>query len=98
MENLKAIKEKLTASMSILQKLFFVKEIGVFGSFAAGTQKESSDIDILVSFEKGHNDYFNYSRCKDYLEKLLSRHIDLVPRNAIKTEIKDNILKEITYA
>ena len=98
MENLKTIKEKLKASMSVLQKRFFVKEIGVFGSFTAGTQKESSDIDILVSFENGHNDYFNYSRCKDYLEKMLSRNIDLVPKNALKTEIKDNILKEVSYA
>ena len=31
---------------------FAVKRIGLFGSYARGEQKASSDIDILVEFEK----------------------------------------------
>jgi predicted nucleotidyltransferase len=35
-----------------IKTCFSVKRIGLFGSFARGEQKESSDIDILVEFEK----------------------------------------------
>ena len=31
---------------------FAVKRIGIYGSFSRGEEKESSDIDILVEFEK----------------------------------------------
>ena len=98
MNELNAVKEKLRNCRSVLQSRFFVVEIGVFGSCAADTQKESSDIDILVTFEEGHSDFFNYSRLKDYLEELLTRSVDLVPKNALKTELRDNILKEVSYA
>jgi hypothetical protein len=33
---------------------FGVKRMGIFGSFARGEEKETSDIDILVEFEKTH--------------------------------------------
>lgn len=35
-----------------LNKRYKVKEIGLFGSFAGIDESESSDIDILVEFEK----------------------------------------------
>ena len=34
-------------------KKYGVKKIGLFGSYVRGNQKEKSDIDILVEFEKG---------------------------------------------
>ncbi len=41
-----------------MKKRFGVKRIGVFGSFARGDQKDPSDIDILVEFEKPTFDNF----------------------------------------
>ncbi len=35
-----------------IKTCFNVKRIGLFGSFARGEQKESSDIDVLVEFEE----------------------------------------------
>ena len=35
-----------------IKTLFSVRRIGIFGSFARGEQKDSSDVDILVEFEK----------------------------------------------
>ena len=32
---------------------FGVKRIGIFGSFVRGEEKEESDIDVVVEFEKG---------------------------------------------
>lgn len=35
-----------------IKTLFSVTRIGIFGSFARGEQKASSDVDILVEFER----------------------------------------------
>jgi len=74
-----------------------VKEIGIFGSFVKGAQKERSDIDILVEFEQGHKDFFNYMRLKYYLEDILGKKVDLVMKKAIKPMIKERILSEVEY-
>ena len=54
-----------------LREKYGVKKIGVFGSYARGEEKESSDIDILIELEKPIGWEFFY--LKDYLEKKLGR-------------------------
>lgn len=76
---------------------FYVREIWIFGSFMKGIQTSKSDIDILVDFEEGHKDFFNYMRLKYYLEKILRKKVDLVMKKAIKPGLKEHILKEIEY-
>ena len=80
-----------------MQKKFHIKSIGVFGSYAKNMQTKKSDIDILVEFEKGHKDFFNYMRLKLYLEKLFGRKVDLVIKEAIKPQLKERILNEVVY-
>jgi len=71
-----------------------VKEIGVFGSFARGEQRKSSDVDILVEFEETP-DVFQLIDLEDYLKELLNTKVDLVRKRAIRPELKDVILKEV---
>ena len=80
-----------------LQRTFFVKSIGIFGSYARGDFSLKSDVDILVDLENGHNDLFNIIRLKYYLESLLSKQVDLVIKNSIKPALKDRIMKEVSY-
>ena len=42
----------LSSQASYIKARFSVKRIGLFGSYARGEQKASSDIDVLVEFEK----------------------------------------------
>ncbi|NOQ33714.1 MAG: nucleotidyltransferase [Methanosarcinales archaeon] len=77
---------------------FKITEIGVFGSYARGEQREGSDIDILVEFEKGYKTFDNYMELKFFLEEILTSKVDLVIKTAIRDEIKQNILSEVTYA
>jgi|SRR3989339_826278 len=93
------------SKQSILKKIiknrskvrqFDVKKIGLFGSYANGTQKKNSDIDILVEFRKKTFD--NYMNLKFFLEKLLKTKIDLVLSDALKPQLKSSILKEVEYA
>lgn len=79
-------------------KLYGVKNVGLFGSFARSSQNINSDIDILVEFERGDKTFDNYMDLKFFLEKLFHRKVDLVIKDALKTRIKSRILSEVTYA
>ncbi|HBE04611.1 MAG: hypothetical protein A2096_07175 [Spirochaetes bacterium GWF1_41_5] len=70
--------------------------IGIFGSRARGDNTLSSDIDILVEFNPGA-DLIDYMRLASFLEEKLDNRIDLVPHDAIRSELRDKILKEAEY-
>ncbi|MEZ5198905.1 MAG: nucleotidyltransferase family protein [Bacteroidales bacterium] len=75
---------------------YSVKEIGLFGSFSDGTHDDESDIDILVELEKPIG--WKFLTLEIYLENIFERKIDLVTKNALKDQIKDQILKQVKYA
>ena len=91
------VKELLRKRYPLFKKSYYVTEMGLFGSFAKGTQKGKSDVDILVSFSKGHKDFFNYMKLKADLEELFGREVDLVVKDALKSRLKDRILDEVDY-
>ncbi|MCK4733309.1 MAG: nucleotidyltransferase family protein [Methanophagales archaeon] len=91
------MERKLEEKKVYMKRFFHVREIGLFGSFIRGEQTASSDIDVLVEFEKGHNGFFNYMKLKYYLEELLERKVDLVIKNAVKARLKERIFSEVEY-
>ena len=86
---------KLKELKPILHQNYSVKEIGLFGSFSQGDFSEESDIDILVELEKPIG--WKYFSLELYLEQVFKRKIDLVTKNALKDQIKDNILNQVNY-
>lgn len=91
------IERKLEEKKVHIKRVFHIREIGIFGSFIRGEQNASSDIDVIVEFEKGHKDFFNYMRLKHYLEELLGRKVDLVIKNAVKPRLRKRIFSEVEY-
>jgi predicted nucleotidyltransferase len=89
------ILSKLKELKPSLYKDFSVKEIGLFGSFSDNTFNEDSDIDILVELEKPIG--WKFFSLELFLEKTFNRKIDLVTKNALKDQVKDNILKQVNY-
>lgn len=89
------ILSKLKELKPVLQKEYSVKTIGLFGSFSDDSQNESSDIDILIEFEKPIG--WKFFSLELYLEKIFARKIDLVTKNALKKQIRDTILKNVQY-
>ncbi len=79
-------------------KRYGVKRIGLFGSYLRGEQKEDSDIDILVEFEKGKKTFDNYMELKFFLEELFKRKVDLVIAESVKPELKKYIMESVRYA
>jgi len=74
-----------------------VREIGVFGSVVRGEQKQESDIDVLVDFED-NADLFDLVGLGLFLEEKLGRKVDVVPKKALRKEIRDSVLREVVPA
>lgn len=79
----------------ILVSDYSVSRIGLFGSFSDDSYNENSDIDLLVEFEKPIG--WKYFSLEIYLENIFKRKIDLVTKNALKEQIKDQILNQVKY-
>ena len=75
-----------------------VKTLAVFGSVARGEAEPGSDVDILVEFDRSVG-LFHFIHLKDLLKDLLGgAEVDLVVRNAIYEELKDDIYEESVNA
>ncbi len=70
-----------------------IKNIRLFGSYARGKQRRTSDIDLLVDLPE-HMTLFDLSGLKIDLEEALQKHVDLVPARSIKPALRDRILAE----
>jgi predicted nucleotidyltransferase len=89
------ILDKLIELKPILMKDYSVKKIGLFGSFSDDTFSADSDIDILIELEKPIG--WKYFSLEIFLENIFGRKIDLVTMSALKSQIKDQILKQVKY-
>jgi predicted nucleotidyltransferase len=89
------ILSKLRELKPELHKDYSVSKIGLFGSFSDGSSTEESDIDILVELERPIG--WKIFTLEIYLAQIFDRKIDLVTKNALKEQIKDNILKQVNY-
>ena len=74
-----------------------VKSLAFFGSAARGEAKATSDIDILVEFDKPVG-LFTFIRLKQRLSEILGRQVDLVTQEALKPQLREHILEEISHA
>lgn len=67
--------------------------VGIFGSYARGEQKESSDLDILVKF-LDRATLFDFVGLADFLEEKLHVKVDIISERAVRPELKEQIFKE----
>jgi uncharacterized protein len=78
-----------------LQKKYPIKTIGVFGSVARGDNNETSDVDILVEFEKPIG--IEFIDLANELEAILQQKVDLISRAGIKPKYFKVIEKDLHY-
>ncbi len=70
-----------------------VNSLAVFGSAVRGEERPGSDIDLLVEFDRPFG-LFLLIEVQIRLEELLGRRVDLVPRNSIHPELREQVLAE----
>jgi uncharacterized protein len=65
----------------------------MFGSVARGEATESSDVDMLVEFDRPTG-YFGLVRLQNFLKELLGREVDLGTPGSLRPEMKQRIERE----
>jgi uncharacterized protein len=90
---LKEIKEKIDSKREHLGIAYNVNNISVFGSYAKNNQTDESDLDLLVEFTKPVS-LLKLIALENYLSDLLDLKVDLVPKENLRTELEETIIKE----
>lgn len=96
MKNLNEIKKIINEHRLILEERFKVKNIGIFGSYVRGEQKEKSDVDIIVEFKEPVS-ILHIVSLENYLSDILGIKADVIPKRNIRKELENNILKETIF-
>lgn len=95
MIRLEEIQTILAAHKQELRTRFGVKEIAIFGSLARGDADATSDIDIIVDFERPIG--LAFTELADCLETLLRAKVDLVSKRAINPKLLPHVEDNLIY-
>ena len=75
-----------------------IQNIGLFGSYLRNEQSEKSDIDLLIDFNPGKENFDNYMAVYDIFESIFKNEkIEVVTKNGLSPYIGPKILKEVQY-
>jgi uncharacterized protein len=78
-------------------KKYGVRSLALFGSVARNQARKQSDVDLLVEFSQPVG-LFQFARLKMYLEEVLGHKVDLVTPEALRKELREDILREAIRA
>jgi predicted nucleotidyltransferase len=77
---------------------FGVANIGLFGSYLRNEQSDKSDIDLLIDFEPGEENFDNYMAVYDIFESIFkNQKVEVVTKNGLSKYMGPKILKEVMY-
>jgi len=71
--------------------------LGVFGSYVKNMQTISSDIDMVVEFKNDRKNIHSFLKLKRFLEKELSKKVDLGIEHSLKPIIREKVKDNIIY-
>lgn len=75
-----------------------VNNVGLFGSYLRNEQSETSDIDLLVDFDRNRETFDNYMAVYDLLEAIFTNEkVEIVTKNGLSKYIGSHILNEVEY-
>lgn len=77
-----------------LTNTFGVKSLLLFGSVARDEATPTSDVDLLVEFNRPTG-YFGLFALQDYLEEILNCPVDLGTPNSLKPYIRERVMGEL---
>jgi predicted nucleotidyltransferase len=89
-----AVLQTLKQKNAELTATFGVKSLLLFGSVARDEAISTSDVDLLVEFNRPMG-YFGLFALQDYLEKLLGCPVDLGTPDSLKPYIKERVMGEL---
>ena len=95
----KEVLEILRNNLPFLKEKYGVRKIAIFGSFAKEIQKEDSDIDIIIEFEKPIG--LKFVELAEYIETILGKEVDILTPEGVKSirynEVVEDIKRSVVY-
>jgi len=85
--------EKIVAVAADMLAKEGARRVILFGSYARGTQRKGSDLDLLVEFRRTKS-LFEMVRIEDRLREALGVDVDLVTKASLSPYISRQVLKE----
>jgi predicted nucleotidyltransferase len=95
MDNLNSIIEILQKHKSELVDKYGLSQLAIFGSYARRQERENSDVDILVEFNRPIG--LEFIDLAEELEQILKIKVDLVSKKGIKKKYLKSIETELAY-
>ncbi|MBN2189150.1 MAG: nucleotidyltransferase family protein [Chitinispirillaceae bacterium] len=93
MKTLEEIKKSLSLLKKEIHERYGVSNVEVFGSYVRGEQREGSDLDVLVEFDR-RVDLLDVSALQILLSERLGMKVDVVLKRSVRPELKGIILGE----
>ena len=85
--------DEIYKAVSEIATEFPIKHVSYFGSYAEGRQTDTSDLDLLIEFQRPAVSLFMLSAIKNELEDLLN-----IPVDVIHAPVPPNSLLEVGKA
>lgn len=92
--NIEDVLTKLRELKPIITTRYKVREISLFGSFVRGEQNLGSDIDLLAEFDS-EADLFDWIGLALYLEEIFQCPVDVIPKHALRAELRESVLHQV---
>jgi predicted nucleotidyltransferase len=92
-KDLATILAELRALQPDLKKRYPIIEMGVFGSYVRGEQREDSDLDVLVDLGDGMT-LIDLAGLQLEISDALGLKVDLAMKDALKPRIEKRVLAE----
>ena len=86
------IRQKREAIFEIARR-YGASEVRLFGSVARGDARESSDIDLIVRFERGRSLLDHGGLVMD-LRDLLGTKVDVIDEEAMRPRFRQHVMRE----
>ena len=93
MKTLEEIKSHIEPLKGDLHRLYGVSRIEIFGSYVRGEQREDSDLDILVDFDRPVS-LLDVAGLQNFLCEQLGVNVDVVLRRSVRIELREGIFNE----
>ena len=99
MQTKEQVVELLREKYPYLAAEYGVKKVGIFGSYAKGLPEETSDVDVIIEFERSIG--FKFIELVEYLEHLLGRRVDVLTPAGLQgirvSRVAQDIRESIVY-
>ena len=85
-------------NQNYLKDHFYIKKIGLFGSFVHNEQTEDSDIDIIIELEDNTPAIYELKEeLRAFFGEQFQREVDIAREKYLKSYVKAQIINEAVY-